>query len=182
MAEFLPWNPIVGGPNCDKTTTIKALEAEGLSVVHEPARELLDHPRVDIEWLRDRYLRMQEAIGAYAVWMHMRTHYQDVLVHGHDIDRLTDGTALDTLAHLRAADIQPSSVLLEMCETYEYKPRVFLLNPTPWEQDRQRPDEEIARKIHIHLGEVYGEYGYEVVAVPLMTVSERVDLIKNELR
>lgn len=87
----------------------------------------------------------------------------------------------DAMAYYRFLHLEPDQKLLDALKTANYK-EVFLLDPLPFVQDYARTEDTAAQaELHGLLGEVYRSLGFPVVEVPVMPVSERIEVILANL-
>lgn len=171
-----PWYVITGGPSSGKSTTIAELAARGYHTVNEHAREYivdqlalgrsLEEIRADEPAMQETIIRMQEE--------HESTLTRDEVV-------FLDRARLDALAYFRYLKIQPSADDLRIFSEANYR-RVFMMDLLPIKHDEARNETEDAqRALHALLHEVYTEYEFDVVRVPVMSPSDRADFILERL-
>lgn len=167
---------LTGGPCSGKTTTIDELAKRGYPVLAEPARLVIDQQLAtgktigeivgDDDFLASivRYGAAQErALSKEEVWF---------------LDRATP----DSIAYHRKFGKELAPVLVEALEEIKYR-KVFLLSMIDaYENDAARYESpEEAQELHEGIRRAYQELGYEVIDVPVIPVSERVDYILARL-
>lgn len=174
--------PVTGGPGTGKTTTLNQLGEEH-TIVREVARDLID-------------IQMKVE-GGILPWTDLMTFQH--MVHAVQKQRergLTPGyvfldrSHVDQLAyvdvfHTRHDEDEFLNYTKELVESANYAPFAFILKPIPDEimeadPNYRKEDPQTALVIHRALEEVYTEFGIELLAVPFMTVPERVAFIIEE--
>jgi predicted ATPase len=91
-----------------------------------------------------------------------------------------DRGILDTITHARINNLRLSEEAYSQAQTYRYNRKVFLA--PPWQQiyetdsERKQTFEEALVSFRRNK-EVYTEYGYDLVEIPVCTVETRVDFI-----
>ena len=91
-----------------------------------------------------------------------------------------DRGILDTITHARINELRLSEEAYSQAQTYRYNRKVFLA--PPWQQiyetdsERKQTFEEALVSFRRNK-EVYTEYGYDHVEIPVGTVETRVDFI-----
>lgn len=177
-------NVITAGPSAGKTSTLRELSARGYNTIPEAARILFDQ-RIsegdNPEEVRkepdfhEQVERIDKNLEQETKEKKLRGFYNVVFL---------DRSLADNIAyrkHFGNNSEEKINNLKEEC-TGRYD-KIFLLERIDFEDDEVRDeDEEEAEEIHQTIRCVYEELGYDVVDVPLMTVSERADYIENEIR
>ncbi|MGD8352908.1 MAG: AAA family ATPase [Pseudomonadota bacterium] len=176
--------PVTGGPGTGKTTTLNIL-AEEHTIVREVARDLID-TQLKVE-------------GGILPWTDLMTFQH--MVHAVQKQRergLTPGyvyldrSHIDQLAyvdvfHTRHDEDEFLSYTRLLVESANYAPFAFILDPIPDEimeadPNYRKEDPETSRIIHEALKKVYIEFGMELLAVPYMSVKDRVEFIEAETK
>ena len=159
---------ITGGPCTGKTSVINEL-AKDFKVVPEVGREVLK----DLKPEQRKTFKIQ-----YEIFKKFLE--ADKKLDGYDGIVFCDMGILCPLAFFRFFGLEFPEKDLEKCkkESTNYE-TVFILDPVPFEDDDVRKHINDFKKIQELIKEVYEEYGYEVVRVPLMSVEGRVDFIKK---
>lgn len=92
-----------------------------------------------------------------------------------------DRALLDALAYFRFLDIEPDEGDLALARHAAYR-KVFILDLLPIVHDEARNENADAqRELHALLHDIYTEYGYDVVHVPVRTPAQRADYILERL-
>lgn len=176
LSSSPPWYVITGGPSSGKSTTIAELASRGYATVSEHAREyIVDQLALgrSLEEIRADEPAMQRSI------MKMQSEHEATL----DRTELTflDRALLDALAYFRWLHIEPSEADIALAKKAVYR-KVFILDLLPIVQDEARNETADAqRELHSLLHDIYTEYGYDVVHVPVLTPAERADYILERL-
>lgn len=170
---------IIGGPGSGKTTLIDALAARGFRCYPEISREVtLEARKNGIEQLfLENPLLFSELLleGRRKQFLNAQEDEAEVVF----IDRGLP----DVLAYMHYIGDSYPPHFDETCRVHTYT-HIFML--PPWEEiyvsdDARYESYEQAVKIHEHLIETYGKYGYEMFEVPRDTVENRVNFILEKL-
>jgi len=171
---------ITGGPGAGKTTLLEALSAQGLKIVPEDARRIIqDQVSVDGDGLPWRNVNMYTGLMLDASISSYHSH-ADIEGEIHLFDR----GILDTLCY---AEMTGQGISIEMntaAQEHRYNNTVFML--PPWQEIYQTDSERLQtwdEAVHtfLKMKEIYIRYGYTVVEVPKGTIGERVTFILDQL-
>lgn len=166
---------LTGGPGSGKTTLIAALERLGYRRSEEAGRAIIQAQSAiggsALPWA-DR--------GAFAELMlswELRSH---AMAFGQDGPVFFDRGVPDVIGYLRLSGLAVAEHVRRAAALYRYNRRVFIA--PPWEaifaQDRERKqDFDEAVRTHEAMVEAYSAEGYELVALPLASVEERVRFV-----
>jgi predicted ATPase len=170
---------ITGAPGTGKTAIINALKKEGHSCAEEISRTIITE---------------QIASGGDALpWKNLATFSQQVIAlrkaqHTNAPQNkihFFDRGIIDVIAYLKHDGLPVDNDILEMVKKFSYNKTVFY---TPiWEEiytnDSERKEDIItAKKIEESLLTTYKSFGYTLVEVPKLSVSERTDFILSKLK
>lgn len=173
---------ITGGPGAGKTTLLNALKKRGYKVVSEIAREII---------------KEQKEINGQALPWKNRELYKDIMFERsilsyEQLDKqqvnenpiFFDRGFLDTFCYVQLIQSELSKRMKTYAENYRYNKMVFVL--PPWleiyaKDSERKQDWEEAVITHRKMIETYGNYGYEIIEVPKVSVKERVDFVLNKI-
>jgi predicted ATPase len=166
---------ITGGPGAGKTAILHELHRRGFACVPEAARQIIQEQVSSggnaVPWLdTERYTSLM-----------LKKSVEDYLAHsGAAHVTFFDRGILDTITHARIHQLDLSEEDYSQAQTYRYNRKVFLA--PPWQQiystdaERKQTFEEALVSFRRNK-EVYTEYGYDLVEIPVGTVETRVDFI-----
>ncbi len=168
------WIVITGGPCSGKTTLINALHERGFDIAHEVARSYLEE-LVDIGFdLTDikSSMKLQKKILSLKI---EREQHCDIS-HRVFFDRgIPDSFAYFKLHHLNI------DAVLGMLPDFRYQ-KVFFLESLPLVNDDIRNEDlEVVVKLNHLIFESYKEQGYELIKVPPISVSKRLDFVLSQI-
>ena len=170
---------LTGGPNSGKTTTLNALKKEGFNVFDEAARTILeDEMKNDKKVIT--YKGNVETRQKKILQLQLKNEKRAENIKGAVFfDRgIPDGIVYYRLSKTKI----PKSILLEAKREKRNYNKVFIFDMLPYKTDSVRKEpEEIAKKIHEQIYEVYSELGYDIIRVPVMPVEVRVSFIKQKI-
>lgn len=168
---------ITGGPGTGKSSIINELEAKGYPCHTEVSRAVIKE-------------EMEKGSGLLP-WRDL-SGFSDKVFKGqtsqyHDAEEgkvnFYDRGMIDVIAYLRK-DGHPSDGLGDLVDHYPYNNTVFLTPPWHeiYSQDEERKENvEEMEAIHHSLMETYQSFGYKVVEVPKVSLSERVNFVLKTL-
>lgn len=162
---------LAGGPCSGKTTLGEALRAQGLTVVPETSRVLLEGPG-GLE-LREDALAWQERL--------MRADVEQLLALAPSEGLVLDTSIVEDLVFAERAGWSIGPRLRALFQKLRFA-RVFFLEPLQdYEQGLRAESSQEARAISEELRAAYRDLAYEPVVVPSGPVAERCALILEEL-
>ncbi|MDO6434093.1 AAA family ATPase [Flavitalea sp. BT771] len=174
----MPKYIITGGPGAGKTSLLQGLHRSGYPCQAEASRQLI--------------IEEKERDSGCLPWLDLPCFAGKVLqrmVSSFDAAGNTgpvffDRGIPDIIAYLRAAHLPVGELYHAALERYRYAPTVFLL--PPWEeiyiQDSERWQTFAeAAQLADHIWTVYRQAGYQVVALPLVPVQQRIIFIQDTL-
>jgi predicted ATPase len=175
MTNTNPWYVLTGGPCAGKTTLVKEFEADGIRVVHESARAVIERGLASgqsLEEIRKGPTFVQDIIALDTANLSLHTGAERVFF---------DRSIIDNIGYHRHLGFEPSAELLAACERASFA-KVFILDIVNYTRDYARNESpEEARAIQDALESAYREYGIPVVNVPVLPVEERVAFIVERL-
>ena len=166
---------ITGGPCSGKTTTVEALRRRGFGIIEEASRKIIEEQVKNggdlVPWKR---------LADFNVAV---THIQKEFE-----SRVSDGVyfldrgVIDNFAYCELGGIEPPSELSDVARKTKYN-KIFLLLPLGFmEKDSaRRESREDAEKLTKLIEKAYMFHGYKVIAVPPVSVEERVEFILKEI-
>jgi predicted ATPase len=166
---------ITGGPGAGKTAILHELQLRGFACVPEAARQIIQEQVNNggdaVPWLdTERYTSLM-----------LKKSVEDYLAHaGAAHVTFFDRGILDTITHARIHQLHLSEEAYSQAQIYRYNQKVFLA--PPWQQiystdaEHKQTFEEALVSFRRNK-EVYTEYGYDLVEIPVGTVETRVDFI-----
>jgi predicted ATPase len=170
---------ITGGPGSGKTTLIEALEAAGFARTHEAGRGIIqDQVAIGgptLPW------RDQLAFAEQMLAWDMRSHR---MAQASGSTVFCDRGIPDTIGYLRLMNLPVPAHMEKAAEIFRYHRRVFIA--PPWReiftQDAERRQDfaEAERTCAVMI-ETYTRLGYELVALPFVSVAERVRFVTGEI-
>lgn len=165
---------ITGGPCSGKTTTIKELAGLGYQTTTEAARTVIEQeqPNGILPWTNifefqklvlRRQLELEERINGSTTFL--------------------DRGCLDGIAYCWQAKIQTPQELVEITRSQRYT-AVFLLEQLPnYQTDGQRKeDSTVAKELHKLIEQVYKEFGYRTITIPVLVPKERAQFVIKQLK
>ncbi len=170
---------ITGGPGTGKTAIISHLKTMGLFCFNEISREITLQARAE---------------GIEQLFLTEPLRFSDALLDGRirQFNNAKQATTAfvfldrgipDVIAYMDyIGDAYPNHFDVA-CKTYKYD---IVFSLAPWKaifkSDSERYENfEQAQRIHHHLVATYKRYGYQLIAVPFVTVAERCKFIINAL-
>lgn len=166
---------ITGGPGVGKTTIIEELKRRNYNSINEVARDIIKEqvesngealPWADKE--KFTLLMLKRSIETY--------------IKNKDNSFITffDRGIPDTLAYTELIKLPPPSQLTKAIKTHRYNPIVFIL--PPWKEIYQTDSErkqtyQEAVDTYKAITNTYNAYDYQLIEVPKLDPSKRVDFI-----
>ena len=163
---------ITGAPGTGKTSIINELKKRTFNCIDEYARKVISKTRHT----------HSEIIACENIIANMRT--QEYLNSPKDRLCFFDRSALDCVAYLKINNLDPTSEIHKNIKICNFNTTVFY---TPiWERiyknDNERKENiKQARKIEAFILETYRAYGYKLVQIPKLTITERADFIISKI-
>jgi predicted ATPase len=169
---------ITGGPGFGKTVLTEGLRSSGFCCSGEFARELITN--------------QQQSGGEILPWKKPRLFQQEVFnrriaFYNSVPDQaiaFADRAIPDQLAFARYRGFGTPENLELAARQYRYAPRVFVTPPWPeiYVNDEVRTETfEEALKVHEFVVDTYKLLNYQIIELPLVPVSERIDYLLKHL-
>lgn len=170
---------ITGGPGSGKTTLVEAMGAAGFGRSEEAGRSIIQD---------------QVAIGGNALpWLNPALYAELMLswdmrsyrsAAGRRGPVVFDRGIPDIVGYLRLTGFSAPAHLDAAAQALRYNRRVFIA--PPWREifapdSERRQTFEEAERTYRAMVDVYTEYGYELTALPLASVSERVGFVAAQI-
>ncbi|MCP1997342.1 AAA family ATPase [Flavobacterium sp. HSC-61S13] len=170
---------ITGGPGVGKTTLLAALKKEGLIVVPEEARRIIQE-QIEVgtdalPWKnKERYAQLMFEASVET--------YKNVVKEFSLQPAFFDRGILDTICYMKMEKIPISVEMDSQAKSLTYAQQVFIL--PPWREIYKKDNErkqtwEEAVYTFEKMKQTYLEYGYDVIEVPTATVEYRCEFILN---
>ncbi|MCK0198493.1 AAA family ATPase [Ancylobacter sp. 6x-1] len=170
---------VTGGPGSGKSTLLAALAGEGFATMPEAGRGIIraqsaiDGPA--LPW-RDPLAFAGQMLG-WELRSHAEAGEKPGIV-------LFDRGVPDVLGYLALCGIGAPAHMERAALRLRYRPRVFIAPPWPaiYANDTERR-QDFAEAVATHdaLAATYARLGYELVALPLASVAERVRFVRADL-
>ena len=167
---------ISGGPGAGKTTLVHALASHHYATFAEASRQLIEEQNQ----LDDGILPWIDLPGFAALCLEVMSE-QKTQASQHPVAFL-DRAIPDICGYLSQAELDIDDKYIKASQGYH--PQVFVCRPEAsiYVQDEVRPYPfEGALEIHDSLVALYQQLGYEVIEVPFMSVTERVQFVEHQL-
>ncbi|QSQ17404.1 AAA family ATPase [Myxococcus landrumensis] len=170
---------ITGGPGSGKSSLIQALAAEGLRSMPEAGRAIIQQ---QVETGGDALPWADRIAFAEKMFRwELRTHREARAQRGPVI---LDRGLPDVIGYLRVCGLPVPPYLWKAAKVLRYHRRVFIAPHWPdiYAQDTERKqDPTEAKATCLAMREVYTRLDYELVPLPLTTLSERVRFVRSHV-
>ncbi|WP_119458399.1 AAA family ATPase [Rhodospirillaceae bacterium SYSU D60014] len=170
---------ITGGPGSGKSSLIDALEREGFARSVEAGRAIIQDQLAiggnALPWSDP------QAFAELMLCWDLRSYHIACERHG---PVFFDRGIPDIVGYLRLMQLPVPAYMDRASRMFRYNRRVYIAPPWPeiFEQDAERKQTlEEAEQTYQAMVETYSGYGYELVALPLAPVAERVGFILDRL-
>lgn len=170
---------LTGGPGSGKTTLIEALKRRGHAASVEAGRAIIrQHLSIDgpaLPW-KDPSLFAELMLSWELRSYEMAQSFSGTV--------FFDRGVPDIAGYLRLSGMSVPDHVHQAAQLHRYNPQVFILPPWAeiFHEDRERKQTfDEARRTYHAMVHAYGDYGYELIEVASLPVSERADLILAQL-
>ena len=170
------WHVLTAGPSAGKSSTLRELSARGYRTAPEAARIVAD--QLTSEGVNPKDFREAKPQEFQDRVIETDRRIQQKLPNRGPV--FMDRSIYDNIAYTNLTDRELPEIL-DRPESTQFG-LVFLLDRIEFQEDGVRTeDESFAAMIHEELRDVYEDYGFEVVDVPVMPVDERADFIERKI-
>lgn len=173
---------ITGGPGTGKTSIINKLEETQFFCFHEIIRSMTEEVLKSGAIESNPIDSVSDPYQFNSLILHGRIKQFDQAISQKDDLLFYDRGIPDVLAYMNYFNQTIDTYFANACKNHVYD-QIFLL--PPWKEiyvsDIGRYESyEQAKEIHLHLLNIYTEYGYKCIEVPFGTIEERYNfIIKN---
>lgn len=186
MAEKIDFKRValIGGSCSGKTTLVREFSRRGFTTICEAALKVIEELTMEMgidglaNFRRTSFATLQLMICQKQIELEARS----VSVNGELV--FCDGGLLDPIGYCTYFGATPQNELLELAMRHCYH-RVFSLESLPTFVPRLKAgrisDSRSSFEIGILLRQVYRQYGYELIEVPVMPVDKRATYILKQL-
>jgi predicted ATPase len=170
---------LTGAMGSGKSTILKLLQATGLAVIEEPARQILAEQRsIGDDGVPEKNPKY------FSQLLLSRAIYQFKQMQEYDGNIIYDRGIPDVIAYFQLFDLNYSPAQ-QASKLFRYEPHVFVF--PPWQEIYTTDDErkmpfELARSFGINVQEIYKENGYTLIQVPCVSPQERAQFIIDRLK
>jgi predicted ATPase len=165
------WCVITGAPCSGKTSVIEGLAERGYRVVHEVARAVIDSQLAKgaaLSEIRADILAFERQILIEKVCIEKKLPKPQMV--------FLDRAIPDSIAYFQIEGLDISEPL-QYSQSARYR-KVFLFDRLTLEKDPVRSENQaLAIRIEGLLAKSYAMLGYEVIAVPVLTIDQRIDFV-----
>lgn len=170
---------VTGGPGSGKSSLIAALAAQGIATMPEAGRAII---REQVAAGGDALPWGDRAVFAeHMLERELRSH-REALALARPV--VLDRGVPDVIGYLRLCGLPVPGHATSAAAAFRYNPAVFIAPhwPAIYAQDAERKqDEAEAAATHAMMARVYAELGYELVALPLVSVAERAEFVLERI-
>jgi predicted ATPase len=165
------WHVITGAPCAGKTSVIREIERRGFRAIQEVARAFIDSQLKAgqrLDQIKADMLKFERHI------LHAKIRVESSLAKSELI--FFDRGVPDSIAYYKLEGLDPAEPLKYSRRT-NYR-RVFFFERFDFLKDGVRSEDEIiAARLNDLLLESYGQAGYNVIMVPVMSVIDRTEFV-----
>lgn len=169
------WFVFSGRSSSGISTTLAELAKQGFRTISEAARTYINEQLgkgLTIQEIRKDEASFQRAVLKKKIEIENNLPKEELI--------LFDRAIPDSVPYYEVNGIDPQEALA-VCEPGLYK-KIFFLEPVNYIKDYARTEsEETLNKLTARLKQTYLDLGYQVVAIPALSVEERVKLIRSQM-
>jgi predicted ATPase len=164
---------ITGAPCAGKSSIISELDLRGFKCLPEESRILIK----ELIEAKSNLVPWSDLLGFNKMLIKRQINQYLSAPEGHSF---FDRSFVDDIGYLRHSNASIPEEFFEAINKYRFNKTVFFTEP--WEQiyvnDSERKEPfDAAVRLSDHMKKAYLDAGYEVIAVPKLTIPERVDFI-----
>ena len=171
---------ITGGPHSGKSSVLNLLEEKGFAVLHETARLII---REDQEKKQSdpsyHFLYPWEDQKIFCRRCHERQLEREKELTGDTV--ILDRSIIDNLAYAAVAGIELDKKIYSDISAADYERKAFYFDQLKdYATDRQRKDsEKQVKAVHKELYDIYIQFGFELVKVPVFSDDMKKNILKR---
>ncbi len=173
--QLPPFHVLTGGPGSGKSSLLATLGQAGHSIAEEAGRAIIrDQQSIDgagLPW------REANLFAELMLAWELRAHRQALRLQR---PVFFDRSLVDVISYLRLNDLPVGTHLLRAARQVRYQPQVFLLPHWPQiycnDAERRQDTAEAERTAEV-MREVYTEFGYQIIDMPLANLEQRRDFV-----
>jgi len=169
------WHIITGAPCSGKTSVIKEIERRGFHTIDEVARAFIDNQLnagQRLDQIKADILQFERHI------LYAKIKVENSLAKSELI--FFDRGVPDSIAYYNLEGLHPAEPL-KLSRRTRYR-KIFFFERFDFLKDGVRSeDEKIAALLNDLLLEAYGQAGYNLIMVPVMSVEDRTDMVLEKL-
>ncbi len=168
---------ISGAPGSGKTSIINELSNIGYRCHKEISREIIAHQIA----VRGKITPWEDLQGFSKIVLEKRiAQFNDTI---NDIE-FYDRGIIDIIAYMRKDDLKIKPDWIRIAKEYRYFNKVFIT--PPWKEiyhkdDQRMEDFNTSIRVHEFMVSTYKSFGYEVLLMPKVNISKRINFIQREL-
>ena len=167
---------LTGGPGTGKTSILNELKKDGYSCLAEMARKVIsENTNKDItNWVKTHDFNETVFNQMFARHNQVNNHLA-----------ITDRSLIDTIAYMNLFQLEIPELMLDRIERVNYQKKAFLapLWDEIYANDKERlENKEEALRIEKSIKETYKEFGFNLIEIPKLSVAERTNWLKNEIK
>ena len=171
---------ITGGPHSGKSSVLRLLEKQGIEVLHETARLIIQEDQ-EKKKLDPSYhlLYPWEDQRIFCRRCHERQVEREKELSGDIV--ILDRSIIDNLAYAKVEGIELDKKIYKDIENAGYEKKVFLFQLlNTYKTDDQRKDsEDQVKAVHRELYNVYSSLGFEIITVPVFSDDRETNIMKR---
>jgi predicted ATPase len=169
---------MTGAMGSGKSTVLRLLQAEGLSIIEEPARQILAEQRsIGDKGVPEKNSKLFiQLLLSRAIYQHKQATLDENVIYDRGVPDII------AYAQLFNLDYPPAH---QAAKLYTYEKNVFVF--PSWEYIYANDDErtmsfEAAKNFGLAVQKIYKEYGYTLIDVPCVSPEERARFIIERLK